>query len=61
MISLWTLFLSVLTLSLAKSSTGDSVLVILDPNLQKDNFSIFFNNLKGMNGIHLATHIHPFF
>ena len=32
----------------AKSSTGDSVLVILEPKLQKDNFSIFFDGLRGM-------------
>jgi len=29
----------------AKSSTGDSVLVIIEPNLSRDNFSIFFNDL----------------
>ncbi|KAK7688944.1 hypothetical protein QCA50_007635 [Cerrena zonata] len=30
----------------AKSSTGDSVLVILEPKLDKDNFSIFFDGLR---------------
>ncbi|KAI0081438.1 dolichyl-diphosphooligosaccharide-protein glycosyltransferase [Panus rudis PR-1116 ss-1] len=35
----------------SRSSTGDSVLVILEPRLDKDNFSIFFNGLrdKGYN------------
>lgn len=32
--------------SYARSSTGDSVLVILDPSLSKDNFSIFFKGLE---------------
>ena len=30
----------------AKSSTGDSVLVVVDPKKQ-DDYSIFFNGLKG--------------
>ncbi|EGN96280.1 hypothetical protein SERLA73DRAFT_185948 [Serpula lacrymans var. lacrymans S7.3] len=30
----------------AKSSSGDSVLVLLDPSLEKENFSIFFNGLE---------------
>lgn len=30
---------------LAKSSTGDSVLVVFDPSLDKDNFTTFFNGL----------------
>ncbi|KAI0628746.1 Dolichyl-diphosphooligosaccharide-protein glycosyltransferase subunit [Trametes polyzona] len=30
----------------ARSSTGDSVLVLLDPSLKRDNFSIFFGDLE---------------
>ncbi|KAH8991572.1 Dolichyl-diphosphooligosaccharide-protein glycosyltransferase [Lactarius akahatsu] len=30
----------------ARSSTGDSVLVLLQPNLSRDNFTIFFDNLE---------------
>ncbi|KAI8999107.1 Dolichyl-diphosphooligosaccharide-protein glycosyltransferase subunit [Trametes punicea] len=30
----------------ARSSTGDSVLVLLDPSLKKENFSIFFDDLE---------------
>jgi len=30
----------------AKSSSGDSVLVVLEPNLPKDDFSIFFKDLE---------------
>lgn len=32
----------------ARSSTGDSVLVLLDPSLKRDNFSIFFGDLESM-------------
>ena len=47
-------FASLLTLGLAglsafvnaKSSTGDSVLVVLDPSLSKDDYSIFFSRLE---------------
>ena len=39
-------FLALASLSWAKSSSGDSVLVILDPTLKKDNFSIFFGDLE---------------
>jgi oligosaccharyltransferase complex subunit beta len=31
----------------AKSSTGNSVLVLLQPELKRDDFDIFFNNLAG--------------
>lgn len=35
----------------ARSSTGDSVLVVLEPTLDKDSYSLFFNGLtdKGYN------------
>jgi oligosaccharyltransferase complex subunit beta len=32
---------------LAKSSSGDSVLVLLDPSLDRANYSIFFGGLEG--------------
>ena len=31
---------------LAKSSTGDKVLVLLDPSLDKADYSVFFNGLE---------------
>lgn len=31
----------------AISSTGDSVLVLLEPKLKRDNFSKFFGSLEG--------------
>ena len=37
----------------AKSSTGDSVLVVLDPTLDKANYSTFFDGLK-KNGYQLT-------
>ncbi|CAL1703321.1 unnamed protein product [Somion occarium] len=40
------LVLGLVSWATAKSSTGDSVLVILEPNLDKDNFSIFFDGLR---------------
>jgi len=49
MLSFFTFILSVLGLaSLAhtKSSAGDSMLVVVEPT-HRDNFTIFFNGLKG--------------
>jgi oligosaccharyltransferase complex subunit beta len=40
--SLFSLFIAVQ----AKSSTGNSVLVLLQPDLKRDNFTIFFDNLQ---------------
>jgi len=40
------LALSLITLVEAKSSTGNSVLVVVEPKRQ-DDFSIFFEGLKG--------------
>ena len=37
---------SVFSVVWAKSSTGNSVLVVLQPDLKRDNFSTFFNNLE---------------
>lgn len=34
---------------LAKSSSGDKVLVLLDPALDRENYSIFFNGLESMS------------
>jgi len=44
--SLLVSILSLSALSFAKSSSGDSVLVILEDKLQQDSYSIFFNGLK---------------
>ena len=38
--------LSLFTTVRAKSSTGNSVLVLLEPDLNRDNFTIFFDNLE---------------
>ncbi|CDO71858.1 hypothetical protein BN946_scf184940.g5 [Trametes cinnabarina] len=32
--------------AVARSSTGDSVLVLMDPSLNRDNFSVFFGDLE---------------
>lgn len=37
-----------LHVTLAKSSTGDSVLVFLQPSVKKEDYSIFFGNLKSV-------------
>lgn len=34
--------------SLATSSSGDSVLVLLDPSLDRESYSIFFGGLESM-------------
>lgn len=50
MLSLWPLLLSLVCMVIGahgKSSTGDSVLVVLDPSLKRENFSIFFKQLEG--------------
>jgi len=39
-------FVSLLCAVQAKSSTGNSVLVVLQPSLKRDNFTIFFDNLE---------------
>lgn len=41
--------LLLVTTVLAKSSTGDKVLVLLDPSLDSANYSIFFNGLESMS------------
>ncbi|KAG9318109.1 Dolichyl-diphosphooligosaccharide--protein glycosyltransferase subunit WBP1 [Chiua virens] len=38
--------LAVIASALAKSSSGDKVLVLLDPSLDRENYSIFFNSLE---------------
>jgi len=48
MVALWSLLLPLISLAgliNAKSSSGDSVLVVLEPNLQKEDYSIFFTSL----------------
>ncbi|TFK46346.1 Dolichyl-diphosphooligosaccharide-protein glycosyltransferase [Heliocybe sulcata] len=49
MFRIWRVLLLVLSLAIlsyARSSTGSSVLVVLDPSLSKDNYSIFFKGLE---------------
>ena len=49
LLSLGAIFFSVVSLLCAvqaKSSTGNSVLVVLQPSLKRDNFTIFFDNLE---------------
>jgi oligosaccharyltransferase complex subunit beta len=48
LVSLVLSFSSFLATSLAKPSTGSSVLIILEPKLQKEEFSQFFNGLEGV-------------
>lgn len=38
----------------AKSSKGDSVLVVVEPK-QQDNYSIFFNGLRGASKAHFFS------
>ncbi len=40
--------LALASLALARSSTGDSVLILLDPSLKKEDFSVFFGDLESM-------------
>ena len=44
-------FVSLLCAVQAKSSTGNSVLVVLQPSLKRDNFTIFFDNLESKLGV----------
>ena len=54
MVSTWLLALLSLAVSAcAKSSSGNSVLVVLDPTLDKGNYSTFFNGLTE-NGYELT-------
>lgn len=41
-------FLSLINLGYTKSATGDSVLVVLEKGLKKENFSTFFSGLEGL-------------
>jgi oligosaccharyltransferase complex subunit beta len=47
MISFYVLFAALFAFVKAKSSTGDSVLVLLDSRLDKESFSVFFGGLEG--------------
>lgn len=53
MVSPWRFlsFLGFAAAALAKSSTGNSVLVVLDPGLNRTNFSRFFDGLEGACGV----------
>lgn len=41
------LLASVVPVALARSSTGDKVLVVMEPALNAEDYSLFFNNLRG--------------
>jgi oligosaccharyltransferase complex subunit beta len=43
----------------AKSSTGDEVLVVLEPSLKQEDYSLFFGGLKGER-IHRHVHTNGF-
>ena len=47
MISLYLILAAFVGLLHAKSSTGDSVLVILDNKLNRSEYSLFFDSLEG--------------
>ena len=47
MFSLYLILAAFVGLLHAKSSTGDSVLVILDNKLNRSDFSLFFDGLEG--------------
>ena len=48
LLSLLGTLLSLAAAALARSSTGSSVLVILEPKLKQDDYSLFFGGLRGM-------------
>ena len=48
MLSLYLILAAFVGLLQAKSSTGDSVLVILDSKLNRSDYSLFFSGLEGM-------------
>ena len=47
MISLYLILVAFVGLLHAKSSTGDSLLVILDNKLNRSEYSLFFDSLEG--------------
>lgn len=52
MVAFWSLLLPLICLAVlvnAKSSSGDSVLIVLEPTLQKADYSIFFTSLTGVH------------
>jgi hypothetical protein len=52
MVAFWSLLLPLAGLAgliNAKSSTGDSVLVVLEQSLPKEDYSIFFTSLTGVH------------
>ena len=58
MVSLWSLLFPLLFLPsalYARSSSADDILVMIEPNLPRSKFSIFFENLKGSHPRSLAT------
>jgi len=43
--------LTLLSSVLARSSTGDRVLVVLEPSINRDDYSKFWESLKGVFGL----------
>jgi oligosaccharyltransferase complex subunit beta len=41
--------LGLIGLVIARSSSGNSVLVVLEPTLRREDFSVFFGDLEGMS------------
>jgi len=50
MLSVYLILAAFVGLLQAKSSTGDSVLVILDSKLNQSDYSLFFGSLEGVCG-----------
>ena len=49
--------LALASLALARSSTGDSILVLLDPSLKKENFSVFFGDLESAHTFQMSPRL----
>ena len=57
MFSLYLILAAFVGLLQAKSSTGDSVLVILDSKLNRSDYSLFFGGLEGTREEDLVFHL----
>jgi len=60
MFSLYLILAAFVGLLQAKSSTGDSVLVILDNKLNRSDYSLFFGGLEGTRERELMVHLITF-
>jgi hypothetical protein len=57
MFSLYLILAAFVGLLHAKSSTGDSVLVIFDNKLKRSDYSLFFTGLEGICELKLRTRL----